>query len=195
MLLTALRTLGFKGLCSAQKFADLLALTPADAQGLLRRMEEQGLAEATPRGFRLTPGGRDQLERELDQERERLDPSSVAGAYREFLEINSTFKRIVTDYQLAADDVRARERTLRRLRRLHARAMAVARRAGQAVPRLSGYGARFDRAMTAVEAGDARYWASPLVDSYHSIWFELHEELLRAEGRSRADEAAAGRAD
>jgi hypothetical protein len=32
------------------------------------------------------------------------------------------------------------------------------------------------------------------VDSYHSIWFELHEELIRLAGRTREDESSAGRA-
>ena len=53
---------------------------------------------------------------------------------------------------------------------------------------------RLDRAMSALSAGDHRYVASPRVDSYHSAWFELHEELILLAGRSRADEVAAGRA-
>jgi len=42
--------------------------------------------------------------------------------------------------------------------------------------------------------GDGRYVASPRVDSYHGIWFELHEDLIQLAGRTRADEVAAGRA-
>jgi len=42
--------------------------------------------------------------------------------------------------------------------------------------------------------GDQRYVASPRVDSYHSIWFELHEDLIQLAGRTREDEVAAGRA-
>ena len=42
--------------------------------------------------------------------------------------------------------------------------------------------------------GDQRYVASPRVDSYHGIWFELHEDLIQLAGRNRADEVAAGRA-
>jgi hypothetical protein len=36
--------------------------------------------------------------------------------------------------------------------------------------------------------------ASPRVDSYHSVWFELHEDLIRLAGRTRSAETAAGRA-
>ena len=46
-----------------------------------------------------------------------------------------------------------------------------------------------------VGAGQHEYIARPLIDSYHTVWFELHEELIEAAGLSRADEAAAGRAD
>jgi pyruvate,orthophosphate dikinase len=48
--------------------------------------------------------------------------------------------------------------------------------------------------MTAVRAGDHRFVASPRVDSYHSVWFELHEDVIRLAGRTREDEVAAGRA-
>jgi hypothetical protein len=34
----------------------------------------------------------------------------------------------------------------------------------------------------------------PIIDSYHTVWFELHEELIQAAGRSREDEAKAGHA-
>ena len=56
------------------------------------------------------------------------------------------------------------------------------------------YRERLGRALELAAAGDQRYVASPRVDSYHGIWFELHEHLIRFAGRRRADEAAAGRA-
>ena len=195
MSLPALRTLGFKGLCFEGQLAEVLALSPAAAADLLRQLEKEGLAEATARGFRLTPDGRSQLDRRLSEERKSLESSILASSYEEFLKSNSTFKQIVTDYQTAADDLRTQDRALKRLRRIHSGVLEVVAQAQRALPRLEGYSARFVRALSSVEAGDARFWASPLVDSYHSIWFELHEELLQARGLSRAEEAAAGRAD
>lgn len=35
----------------------------------------------------------------------------------------------------------------------------------------------------------------PIMDSYHTVWFELHEELIGASGLTRDEEAAAGHAD
>jgi pyruvate,orthophosphate dikinase len=37
-------------------------------------------------------------------------------------------------------------------------------------------------------AGDASMLASPLKDSYHTVWFEFHEELIVLSGRDRANE-------
>lgn len=31
-----------------------------------------------------------------------------------------------------------------------------------------------------------------LVESYHGIWFEFHEELIQASGRTRAQESSTG---
>jgi pyruvate,orthophosphate dikinase len=61
-------------------------------------------------------------------------------------------------------------------------------------PQLARYRARLDRAIAALNSGDTKFVASPRVDSYHSAWFELHEELILLAGRTRADEVAAGRA-
>jgi pyruvate,orthophosphate dikinase len=38
------------------------------------------------------------------------------------------------------------------------------------------------------------YLASPRVDSFHTIWFELHEDLILLADRTREEEVAAGRA-
>jgi hypothetical protein len=65
----------------------------------------------------------------------------------------------------------------------------------RAVPRLSPYRSRFDNALRRVDAGEQEWFLAPLLDSYHTIWFELHEELIFLIGRTRLAEAEAGRAD
>ena len=62
------------------------------------------------------------------------------------------------------------------------------------LPRLVRYAQRLDAAAAAATAGDGRYIASPRLDSYHGVWFELHEDLIRLAGRTREEEVAAGRA-
>ena len=59
---------------------------------------------------------------------------------------------------------------------------------------LATYRERLTRALDQAVNGDGRFVASPRVDSYHGVWFELHEDLIQLAGRTREDEVAAGRA-
>ena len=68
------------------------------------------------------------------------------------------------------------------------------RRAGVLAPRLQPYAERLATASRRAVAGNPDYVANPLIDSYHTVWFELHEELMGLCGLDRADEAIAGRA-
>jgi hypothetical protein len=43
------------------------------------------------------------------------------------------------------------------------------------------------------EIGDGGGHGGAPGGSHHTVWFELHEELIRLTGRNRADEAAGGR--
>jgi hypothetical protein len=60
------------------------------------------------------------------------------------------------------------------------------------LPRLDAYAAKLSAALDRIQAGDTTWFTRPLVDSYHTVWFELHEELIGAAGLTREDEAASG---
>jgi hypothetical protein len=64
--------------------------------------------------------------------------------------------------------------------------------AGAAVqlPRLSRYSTKLQTALDNVRAGDTIWLSRPLIDSYHTVWFELHEELILATGLTRETEDA-----
>jgi hypothetical protein len=36
-------------------------------------------------------------------------------------------------------------------------------------------------------AGDRAAFTAPLVESYHTVWFELHQDLLLTLGRQRGE--------
>ena len=42
--------------------------------------------------------------------------------------------------------------------------------------------------MEHLQRGDEKYLVSVTLDSYHTIWFQFHEELIEMAGRTRADE-------
>jgi hypothetical protein len=62
------------------------------------------------------------------------------------------------------------------------------------LPRLSRYSAKLQAALDNINAGDTSWLSRPIIDSYHTVWFELHEELILAAGLTREAEAKAGEA-
>lgn len=168
----------------------------------LERLAAEGACEQHGTRFRLTPSGRSALEDELRAERDALDPQRRAGLHEAFVPLNGEFKRIVHDWQLLDGTTPNRHldpahdaRVIARLGGLHQRLMPFMTSLVGLVPRLSGYPGRFCRAFDRVRSGDHPWLANPVIDSYHTVWFELHEELLGLAGLSRTDEAAAGRAE
>ena len=98
--------------------------------------------------------------------------------------------QVVNDHSDASYD----RAVLDRLAALHADMLAWLEPLEPGCPRLAGYRVRLGQAIERAVGGDQRYVASPRVDSYHGVWFELHEDLIQLAGRSRVDEVAAGRA-
>jgi hypothetical protein len=60
---------------------------------------------------------------------------------------------------------------------------------------LAAYAAKLSAAQQKIRAGDTTWFTRPIVDSYHTVWFELHEELIGAAGLTREDEAKTGHAE
>lgn len=119
-----------------------------------------------------------------------------------FLGLDKRLKEAVTDWQVRPggnalndhSDAEYDAAVLGRLASLHAEAVAWIAPLERAWPRAHRYQLRLTDAMARVLDGDQRYIASARVESYHGVWFELHEELILLAGRTRADEVAAGRA-
>lgn len=150
---------------------------------------------------KLTPDGRQRLAELLENEREHIDQARLEELYHRFDEHNTTFKAIITDWQMR-DATTPNDHTdagydrgvLDRIGQLHVEFTGLLGQIVEVAPRLSHYPARFAAALERIQAGEHQFVARPIIDSYHTVWFELHEELIGLLGRTRADEAAAGRA-
>jgi hypothetical protein len=123
------------------------------------------------------------------------DEALAKATYERFLVFNVEFLRICTDWQLKPgnqpndhSDAAYDFKILERLDRLDERAAALIEPLGKAVPRFAGYRGRLTDALDKIS--EDRVWlASPRCDSYHTVWMQLHEDLLSAVGVNRADEA------
>ena len=196
-----LQVLRLKGRAPAPAVASALGRSEAEAAAALDALVSEGHAEPTNMGFKLTEPGREVLARLMGEERAAIDQGALKTLYDEFCTHNDEFKEIVTRWQLKSDtevndhsDAAYDAGVLGRLDALHERFLPVAARAAELVPRLTTYPPRFSAAIENVRAGQHEFVARPMIDSYHTVWFELHEELIEAAGLTRADEAAAGRA-
>jgi hypothetical protein len=175
---------------------------PSDAAGaVIQDLAATGCLQETRGRLRITPEGKERLASLIQEERASVDHESLASGYERFSEINGEFKRLVTDWQLIdgspndhSDD--AYDATIiSRLGELHERFIPLVQELAKVAPRLGIYPSRFEAALEKVQAGDHSWLARPMVDSYHTAWFELHEDLIGLLGLTRAEEAAAGRAE
>lgn len=139
---------------------------------------------------RLTPTGRARLDRLLAAERATVHAAAANDVYEEFAGINAELKPVISQWQLARgtpqEDAAA---VLARIEDLHRAVLPVIAAAALMVPRLAGYAHRLDTALGLAKAGDTSWLTRPMVDSYHTVWFELHEELIGLAGRTRVEEA------
>jgi pyruvate,orthophosphate dikinase len=199
-----LRAIVVKGYATPEGIATALLCTPEEASDLLDRLVADGLAEMAAGSFRLTADGKAVGKEHLAADTEQWGAANAVAALDAFLALDHRMKETVTAWQVR--DVEGTQTfndhadaaydaaVLADLAALHVDASAWLRPLGGGLPRLAAYLERLERANTAAQGGDHRYVASPRVDSYHSAWFELHEDLILLAGRNRADEVAAGRA-
>ena len=56
------------------------------------------------------------------------------------------------------------------------------------VPRIAGYREKLTVALANLDDGEDTWLASPLIDSYHTVWMHLHQELILTLGMSRKED-------
>ena len=73
---------------------------------------------------------------------------------------------------------------------VHDAILPVLDRLAADLPAFARYPARLEAALERLDAGEAAWLASPVVDSYHTVWMQLHQELLLCLGVSREEDEA-----
>ncbi|AEF37783.1 conserved hypothetical protein [Mycolicibacter sinensis] len=181
-----------------------VATTTGEAPGTIA----DAITAATQAGYlvesktiRLSIEGRSRLSELLADERAGTDGAAIAAAYDDFRNVNAEFKALVSDWQLKDGEPNSHEdkdydgAILSRLAAVHQQVRPIIGRIAVEVPRLSGYSDKLEAALAKVQAGDLPWLTRPIMDSYHTVWFELHEELILAAGLTREAEAQAGHAN
>ncbi|OBJ01348.1 hypothetical protein [Mycobacterium sp. 1465703.0] len=198
--LAVLQGVRLKGRVNRADLAATLGEDPDAVAILVERLTAAGLL-AEGATLQITRSGSDRLATLLAEERAGIDPAAMAGAYDDFRAVNADFKRLVTDWQLKGgpegspnthDDAEYDAAVLARLDDVHARVIPIIRSAAAQLPRLNAYATKLAAALDKVKAGETAWLTRPLIDSYHTVWFELHEELIVVVGLTREEAARAG---
>jgi pyruvate,orthophosphate dikinase len=202
MDVAVMRVVRLKGLVTPEALAGAVGAPTAEVRAALEQLVGEGHVQERNGRYRVTRDGRDALDGLLAQEREGVDESALEPLYEEFLVLNAEFKDIAHQWQIRDGEPNDHADgsydavVLGRVEMLHERfAPLVERIVAITPPRVGEYRRRFDAALARVSAGEHDWLLKPLIDSYHTVWFELHEDLIGLLGLSREREAAEGRAE
>ncbi len=195
--------LSIKGFAKVDGLAEILEIDGGDVERELARLASNGEAEETKIGWRLTQSGKSAAAAYITQERTAAGLSEMDDVYETFTVCNDRFKTTIMRWQVRTvggsgvpndhSDAAYDQSVIDELRSIHAEIDRLLERIARGLPRANIYRRRFERALEKISRGERRFVAAPIIDSYHTVWFELHEDLIRLAGRNRKDEAAAGR--
>ena len=151
--------------------------------------------------FVLTPTGREEGEESLAHELEEVGVrNAVQSGYQRFLVLNPAMLQLCTDWQVIDDgsgeqklndhsDTAYDQQIFDRLVELDREVGEILGTLEQALTRFDNYSSRFAVAMQKVLSGELEWLTKPIMPSYHTVWFELHEDLLATLGIDRASES------
>jgi hypothetical protein len=198
LVLHAVRLLGY---ADTERVASRFRLDRAQVEEHLEDARASGWVDRSSfsgrSGWFLTPRGKledeHRLAAELDSTGRRDD---LRRAYDDFLVLNGRLLQAVTDWQtrpvpgdpLAANDhqdLRWDRRTLATLTEICVGLGPLATTLAGVLTRFGGYDARFALALEEAQHGDHRWVDSIELDSCHTVWFQLHEDLLATLGVQR----------
>jgi hypothetical protein len=190
--------LAIKRHAPAAAIAELVGLSEGRVESVLQAATATGRAIDAKGAYALTALTRVALEGRysLHFTGLRADAKFVA-AYEGFERINNGLKQVITDWQtitvggakVANDhsDKAHDEGVIDRLGDVHEQVEKILRTLAQSLPRMAIYKHKLLAALEKAEDGDHAWVSDIRRESYHTVWFELHEDLLRIMGRVREE--------
>ena len=197
-----LHTLRCIGVAGESRLARASGLSPIETRARLARLSDGGLVRLDPGpfgGWALTDHGlataREQVQAELESAGSR---DRVHKGFDSVLALNPTLLEICTAWQMRTvgrqpilndhKDADYDASVISRLMRIDESAQRLCDELSVSLTRFGHYGLRLTEALDRVLAGEGAYFADDL-ESYHTVWFQLHEDLLTTLGLSRGGDA------
>jgi hypothetical protein len=197
--LLVLHGLRLKGFAEAKDIAELACLEAEVVAAQLEQLKADELVlyrEGRLTGWALTPAGRKAQEAALADELDAAGARDlVFDAYKRFLDLNTELLTICTAWQMKDEatindhlDRAYDQGVIDQLQELHRRVEPIISDLEGTLDRYCGYRARFEASLERLRSGEREWFTKPLIDSYHTVWFQLHEDLLNTLGIERSQE-------
>lgn len=179
-----------------EQVAAVLGQDPAAVEDEIGRRVEAGDVLGARGVFMATPAGRARLDSAYEPAYAgvRRDGQFTAAADR-FENINKRLLDLLTRWQTLSrggvsvandhSDADYDAKIIDELGDLHDRAEPVLTVLAAPLPRFGAYKDRLEAAYDRALTGQPDFVSGVRVDSYHTVWHEAHEDLLRVLGRSR----------
>ena len=200
-----IHVLSIKGFAKEEPLAVAVGLEVSDVVLIAKSLTEGGLLESSRIGMKLTEKGKAAAEKVLEDARKTTDLAALETFYQAFTPINQDYKKSVSAWQIKTvgdlaepndhEDAEYDQQVLKEMFKDHDSLNHLVTTHLASCPLLRDYARRLEIAYAHVRAGHHQFVTGALIDSYHTVWFEFHEALIRLSGRDRATEAAAGRAE
>ena len=199
LILHALRIRGFVQL---SEIVISTRLKVEEVESHLDSFKENNLVnyrEGRIEGWMLTQEGRGRSQQLVTSELESSGfREEINSNYQGFLSSNQRFLSLCTDWQLRTvngeqeindhSDTDYDEEVIARLVDINGEIQPVCESLADSLNRFEGYSRRFSEALHKVHNNEPEWFTKPMIDSYHTIWFELHENLLVTLGIERTKE-------
>jgi pyruvate,orthophosphate dikinase len=116
--------------------------------------------------------------------------TAATTLHEQFQPLDATLKLLASTWQSAeaSDDWERRLEIVEALASLHDQLTELFSRYRAPIGRFDDYIRRLGQALAQVREGRTAYVASLSVDSYHTAWFQMHEDLLRVLDEQRESE-------
>lgn len=171
-----------------KNFVDALELDQEIITEKLESLKKKDLVEGewkiTPKGEETVDSFREKMVGETDREEEFLELCD------RFEEVNPKFKQLVTEFQTQKSKTLPGEDEpslpLNQLEDIHTEVTDILEKISNIFPHIGRYLGKLDSALEKMREENTEYLAMQK-NSYHNVWHELHEYLLKLSQREREE--------
>ena len=164
---------------------------------ILAKLSEKGLIKRVDGQWQIEKAGEEEAKRYREKMLEESGRKDEVLEYcRKFEELNARFKELVTRWQMKEEDGTMVPNDhsdpeydmaiLEQLNVIHSETKKLLEKLSEILPIYKRYIPRFEKALKLLMDGNIEYMDLDR-QSYHNIWFELHESLLKLSGMKRVE--------